>query len=245
MRETLQKLIQLQRLDDELHDLRQLRQKLEGLEKENREGLSFFNELLDKQRSHIEEAEAFIAEKERDIQEMEEAARRTRGRFNQITSQRELTAYNKESDTQRHLKQQHTEEINKVKVQLEETRESYAQKSQDREALSAQMQAAEQALREEIAVREAKTHEVNAQRAQIRKALPAATRSRYDRTAKARGGLAVADAQSGSCSACHLGVPPLQQQKLLKMDTLEICQSCHRVLIDHSLFASEADPAEG
>jgi len=52
---------------------------------------------------------------------------------------------------------------------------------------------------------------------------------RYAIVRKARGS-AVAEMQSGSCTACHMAVPPQLNIRVLKQEEMITCPNCHRIL---------------
>ena len=114
MRETLAMLVELQSLEDALRDLRINKQRLATLQTENAETKEVFLQMLAQQRLQIEETQAFCTEKETDIKGAEENARRARTRMSGVTSQRELTALNKELEIARRTNQQRTEEVVKL-----------------------------------------------------------------------------------------------------------------------------------
>jgi predicted nucleic acid-binding Zn-ribbon protein len=52
---------------------------------------------------------------------------------------------------------------------------------------------------------------------------------RYSIVRKARGS-AVAEMQGGSCTACHMAVPPQLNIRILKQEEMITCPNCHRIL---------------
>lgn len=52
---------------------------------------------------------------------------------------------------------------------------------------------------------------------------------RYQTVKKARG-QAVAEMQNGSCTACHMAVPPQLNIRVLKQEEMITCPNCHRIL---------------
>lgn len=52
---------------------------------------------------------------------------------------------------------------------------------------------------------------------------------RYEIVKKARGN-AVAEMQGGTCTACHMAVPPQLNIRILKQEEMITCPNCHRIL---------------
>ncbi len=231
LRETLVALVDLQRLEDELRDLRVAKAELEAMRRDNAEALAGFDAMLAAQVERIDETKTFYAEKEQEIHETEDNTKRSRARLTHITNQRELTALNKELDAQRRQIQQRNEELLKLMEELDAA-EADRQKKQDaRQTLQSQMVALEAELAGRVEVREGRAAEQMKRRAEIRAVLDRQLVARFDRIAKARDGVGVADVVDGTCSGCKIQVPPQQFIRLQRMESIEQCPSCVRILV--------------
>lgn len=231
MKQTLEMLVELQRLEDELRDLRTAKADLEALEQENAEALEGFDTMLAEQATRIDETKAFCEEKEAEIKETEEANRRSRTRLSGITNQRELNALNKELETQRRLTQQRNEELLKLLEQLEAAQGDYAKRKAERDALAEQMSALEAELAQRVQDKAALADQYTARRKELRSKLDRGLVGRFDRISRGRDGVAVADVVDGTCTGCRMQVPPQVFIRLQRMESLEQCQSCVRMLI--------------
>lgn len=247
MKETLAHLMELQAIEDELRDLRQTKNRLEALTKDNAETRAIFEEMLAERAAQIEEVRAFCTEKEEGIKEAEENTRRARSRLSTITSQRELTALNKELDAARRQNSQRSEELLKLMEQLEAAQADYEKKQAEFEALKQQMAEVEGELVERIASREAGITAQRARQQELRKALDPGLFSRFNRTVKARKGLAVVPmSEDGTCTGCRMQTPPQQAIRIQRMESIEYCQHCRRILVyTEGLDGPEAGAAEG
>ena len=223
-------LIELQELDDKLRDLRESKKGADALKLQNSEELAVLDSMLGQQSERIEETRAFCQEKAGEIEEKRDDMRRSRGRLSGITSQRELTAVNKELDSARRAIQLSTEELGKLESELEQAEADFATKEAQRAEIEAAMNAAVEAQHVGIAELEAHAGEFNARRAQIREQLDRPLVGRYDRISRGRDGGAVADVAGGTCSGCNMQVPPQVFIRLQRMNTLEACQHCSRIL---------------
>ncbi len=84
--------------------------------------------------------------------------------------------------------------------------------------------------RERTAADQAALDEIKNERAGVVQKLPAATAAAYDRIFKKRGGIVVAEATGGRCSACQIVLRPQYFQDLRRGDHLMFCESCGRIL---------------
>jgi len=241
VRETLAMLVELQSLEDALRDLRVNKQRLASLQSENEETETVFLQMLAQQRMQIDETEAFCKEKEADIKGAEENARRARSRLTGVTSQRELTALNKELEIARRTNQQRTEEVVKLLDQLEGAKAAYAKKEEEWSALSTQMKSLETSLKGDIETRESQATDHQGRQSEIRGQLDKPTLSRFDRISRGRNGYALAFVVGEACMGCQVSVPPQQLVRLMRMETLESCQNCKRLIV-HRESVEKGEP---
>lgn len=241
MKETLVMLVELQSIEDELRDLRLTKNRLEALRKDNAEARVVFEEMLAARSGQIEEVRAFCKEKEDGIKEAEENTRRARSRLSTITSQRELTALNKELDAARRQNNQRSEELLKLMEQLEAAQADYDKKTSEFEALKDKMASVEAGLVQRIADREAAASAHRARQGELRKGLGNALYSRFNRLVGARKGKGMAAVgPDGTCGGCRMSTMPQQHIRIQRMMSMENCQSCGRFLVDSSLMGGAA-----
>ncbi len=231
MKDLLAMLVELQQFDDALRDTRALQQRIETLSTENASSLELFDQMLAERGSRIDDVRAFIAEKTDELTRTEEATRRSRARMGAISSQRELSAVNKELDIQRRMNHALTGELTKLREELAEAEADHAKKQAERDTIAEQMKALETELRAQLETKLASGSDIQGRRDALRATMPARERGRYDRVAKARNGKAVADVLDGCCAACKMQVPPHQLQKVMRATSMEMCQSCQRMLV--------------
>ncbi len=224
-------LIELQELDDKLRDLRESKKGVDALKIQNAKELEVLDGMLGQQNERIEETRAFCAEKASEIEEKRDDMRRSRGRLSGITSQRELTAVNKELDSARRSIQTSTEEMGKLETELTQAETDFGEKKKQRKKIEKAMKASVKAQNASIAELESHAGEFNARRAQIREQLDRPLVGRYDRISRGRDGEAVADVAGGTCNGCNMQVPPQVFIRIQRMATMEACQHCSRILV--------------
>ncbi len=231
MRQILNLLVDLQGIDDALRDLRETQAKLVALEADNTKSLTAFDKLLGLVGARITETRAFCSEKEDEIRETETNISRSRVRLNAIQSQKELTALNKELDIARKTNQSRTEELGKLSDQLTTAEKDHAQKTTERHRLATEMASLEDDLRVAISDKQAGLGELNTRRKAIQSKLARDLFAKYERIARARNGMGVSRVQGETCSQCNMAVPPQVFIRLQRVETMEQCAHCQRILV--------------
>ena len=155
---------------------------------------------------------------------------RVEARLPEIQTQKEYVAVlkeidvakkaNKDVEEQMQAKQQ---EVAVLDADLQEKQEELAviqEKSDARGAELAQLLAeSEGALLKRTQTRESVAAE-----------LPVSLLRKYHTLFKRRGGLALALARNGACLGCHMQLPPQQYNKLLRVEEIQTCPHCNRIL---------------
>lgn len=243
MKESLIQLVELQRIDDAMRELREAQARLERVKADNEKGLSLFKGMLEKSAARIEETRGFYTERETQLKENESNLTRSRSRVTSVTNQRELNALTKELDNLRRANTSRQEELKKLSEQLQEAQAEHDKRVADRDALSQKMNEAVAKLEADIAERQEQAQELNTRRDEIRATLEKPMLARYDRISRGRNGIAIAEVtEAGTCTACNLATPPQQFIRLNKLETLENCSSCKRILVYLPALKGEVEP---
>ena len=106
-----------------------------------------------------------------------------------------------------------------------------------------QMDALEAGIQTRISDREAASSDHRARQSHIRDQLDRPTLARFDRLIRGRDGVAVSDVINQTCAMCRISVAPQTHIRLLRMETLEYCHSCLRIII-HKASLQEQENAD-
>lgn len=71
--------------------------------------------------------------------------------------------------------------------------------------------------------------------------VPAPTMSVYERTAKHRRGIAMAEAKDEICLECQMRIRPQLFQEIMRNDSIISCESCSRILFYRPPESPEAE----
>lgn len=245
MKETLLQLWDLQTIDDALRDLRDTQAKAATVEKENAESLAAFDAILQGLSDRIAETQRFMREKEDEIREVDANLSRSKQRLSTVQNNRELMALNKELEASRNANRLRTEELGKLLEVLTKSETDHAQKQAERASLEADMSAIVASLHADIAQKQTGLESLNARRVSVRATLPRELISKYDRISKGRNGQAVTDVPNGTCGGCNMAVPPQVFIRLQRLETLEACANCSRLLVYVAALGQEPASAAG
>lgn len=239
MKETLLLLLELQELENSLRGLREITASLGTVRTENQESLELFDRLLGENATQLEETLSFCKTTQGEIDKASDDARRARQRMNSITSQKELNALNKEIETARRNNQNNTEELKKLQGQYDEAKAAFDKRLADIEAMKADMQSIENGMVNEIEERTVQSSTQRARREEIHGVIERPTLSRFNRVMSNRAGVAMVEVMNEICGGCRMKVPPQQYNRVLRMNTLESCQQCSRMLVYRENFAQD------
>ena len=231
LKQTMEYLVDLQAIDDDLRHLRDARSGLEKIELENQESLVVFDKMLAAVAERLQETRAFVHEKEEEIRDAEANIGRSRQRMAGIQSQKELTALNKELETARRAVQARTEELAKLQEQLKVAESDHDRRSAERTTLAAEMSVVEQHQRDLITSKLVSVNDLQARRKVIQSKLSRELLSKYERISKGRNGQAVIALSTETCTGCNIAVPPQVFIRLIRGETMEQCAHCSRLLV--------------
>jgi uncharacterized protein len=93
-----------------------------------------------------------------------------------------------------------------------------------------QVDAEKNLARERTAKDQKELDQIRAERTEAAGKLPRATLAAYDRVRKKWGGVVIAEAVKGRCTACQIVLRPQYVQELRRGDQLMFCESCGRFL---------------
>jgi len=226
-------LIQLQKLDRQLHSLEELlgdlpqqvetiKAKLEGSRKELRE-----------QREALTEVRTTKSLQEGELKDMQEKTEKYREQLYSVTSNREYDAITASIDNM-------TEKTNEVETSILELleREDFLNKEIDVlepeiTALEGRLSEMETALQKKVKATEGEYQAFKKQRDEIGKTLDQRALYQYERIRHGIGNNAVAELHDGACSGCFSYIPPQRQVEIKAMQQLLLCESCGRILVFH------------
>ena len=213
---------ELRRLDEELA---QDRGTLEKLQAERSE----LEERIAADRARIQEMEKLRLDLVAEARQMGSQVEKSREKLTRARNEREANAAQREVEELRKLQRDREDEAKKLGTLVEEAKKSLAELTAQLEVVSTELAEKESPLSSHLGgiakEREAKAKEREA----IAATIPQLTLRRYEQV-RQRKGTALTQAVDGICQACHISLPPMLVQKLMRGDSLDQCPSCKRIL---------------
>jgi len=178
------------------------------------------------------------------VQAERDKIRKWEKRLNDIRNQREYLALSRETETSKRVNHETENQILEMMTQ--------------QEGLEAEMEVLEdQLLEEEVdceSERERVTCEIadmegNIASEKVRRDallpnLPKPLLRKYDAIRAKRLGIGLVAVHQGSCEGCHMRLPPQLYNILQRLDSIEQCPSCNRLIFWDGILETPDEPAE-
>lgn len=244
MKDQLLLLIEVQRHDARIQELESMRkagpEKLANLE----EDLRKVEALLARERTQLEETEAWRRQQELAMKDEEAAIQRAKQRANQVKNMKEAMANERELEATRRTAKEREEEVLKLATAVEAAKQSIAQHEGDLEALRKVVEEERQKVQAESARFEGEIGDERQKREEAAARVRPDVLKKYS-TIRMRRGLALVPVKNGTCQGCNMNIPPQVYNTLQRGDTVELCGSCHRIIYwDKLLENPDGRPAE-
>ncbi len=216
-------------LDVELKELRdavnQERQGLDG----KRSTLASLEERLARSQKNSGDMDKLRGDLMGEVRQMGIQVERSREKLARVRTEREANAAQREIEELRKLYRDREIEVEKLDGFLEQARTDMAQITGDRDKILAELAAVESDTVGRLAQGEAVVAEKEAARKALIANIPPVLYRRYE-LIRGRRGTAITFTTDGTCSACHMRLPPMLFHELTRENKFEQCPSCNRIL---------------
>lgn len=242
VREQLVLLLSLQSSDAKVRELQaavvNLPAKLDPL----RRDLARLQGMLDAERAKVAEAATWRRAQEEFISRESEALKAAKAKLQQSRNSREFGAATREIENKRKMVTDREQELRKVEGAAAATASALEGRDRDVAALRAQLAASEEAQADQLAQLKADLEAAVAARDAARGQVDPGHLKTYD-ALSAKRGFAVAPVVKGVCMGCHIAVPPQLNNQLARMESIETCPRCGRLVYRKELLDPPAAPA--
>ena len=225
----IENLENLAALDVELKELRDaVKQERQGLDAK-RATLASLEERLARSQKNSGDMDKLRGDLMGEVRQMSIQVERSREKLSRCRTEREANAAQREIEELRKLYRDREIEVEKLDGFLEQARTDMAQITTERDALLADLAAVEGDTVGRLAQGDAAVAEKEAIRAGLVANVPPVLYRRYE-LIRAKRGTAITYTTDGTCSACHMRLPPMLYQNLTRENKFEQCPSCNRIL---------------
>jgi len=241
VREQLVLLLQLQRSDARVRELQaavtQLPSRLDPL----RRDLAKLQGMLDAERAKLDETNTWRKAQQEIIDRERDALKQAQSKFQASKNTKEFNASSREVENKRKAIGDREIELKKVNEAAIQTTAQLAARDADVEALRSELTGNEAAMSGQLDGLKAELAEATAARDAARAQVAIQWIKIYD-TVSAKRGYAVAPVIKGVCQGCHMALPPQLNNILARMESIETCPRCGRLVYRKELL-EQVDPA--
>jgi predicted nucleic acid-binding Zn-ribbon protein len=231
----LRMLYELQRIDDGLNELDELRGNLPELVAELEGKVSDLESQVHEQEEYIKSSTLERMRMDAEIVSFREKIERYKSQQYQVRTNKEYDALTKEMETAKNQIAKHETEIEtildkqkKAKDELEKLMQQFEEERKELEEKKAEL--------EEVAASTADGElKLMHEREKVVVRMNKADFAIYQRISKAKQGKAVVSIKKGTCGGCHNVVPPQKLLELRQHDRIYTCEFCGRILVSEEL----------
>lgn len=216
-------------LDSELKDLQeQLAREREELATKRR-SLQDLDGKITRDRQSVEDMERMRNELMLELRQMSNQIEKSREKLSRCRTEREANAAQREVEELRKLFRDREIEIERLNGLAESARAGIETTTVDRDQISGELGETEGATTTRLSEAEAQAAEKEKARKELVALVLPTLYRRYELVRKRRG-TALAHTTEGTCSECHMRLPPMLYQQLRQSDDFGQCPSCNRIL---------------
>jgi uncharacterized protein len=224
---------ELRRLDDQLAEERGI---LANLKSE----LQKLDERLVIDRASLTEMDKTRGELIGEVRQMTTQIERSREKLSRSRNERESNAAQRELEELRKLQRDREDESTKLSTLSDAARKTIEDTEAAQKKIADDLGGRESDISKRVLDAMQERDAKIAERTRLAEAVPAMTLRRYEQVRKRKGN-AIAKTIDGTCLSCHMRLPPMLFQKLMRGDAFEQCPSCNRILY----YEPPADAHEG
>ncbi len=230
MFDQLRLLVRLQAMDKTLFDLGQEKDVIPGRLADLTQAEAALQNELAAQQAQLDQ----LLKRRSDLEEIADniraRLRRAENRLMGSKSTKEYQAANAEIEDGKDALKDNDGQLLEVMEQAEALEQKVAGLSQRFAALAAASKEERGQLEERYHNTENEISRMIGKREELAAEVDPALLKDYDFIRKARDGVALAAVSGGSCTVCHMTIPPQQYNELQRMDRIMSCPSCRRLI---------------
>ena len=237
MRDLMQ-LIELQKVDNELQALEELKGDLPQRVKQLRDELDAIKQNHEKCKKELDEIKRLKLHGEGELKDFQEKQNKYREQLYAVKSNREYDAITLELDA---VKEKIDQAETRV-LELMEKEQNLAANLQNLDSqvtvLTENLTINEKELQEKITKTEDDYRLWKKKRQELIVNVKRPILSTYERIRRVRGKNTVVEINKYACGGCHSAIPPQKAVEIRNMDQLILCESCGRILV----YKNEREP---
>jgi predicted nucleic acid-binding Zn-ribbon protein len=244
VRDQLMFLLQLQQADVKVRELEtaatQLPAKLDPL----RRDLAKLQGMLEVERSKLTETETWRKQQQDLLDNERTALKAAQSKLQASKNSKEFGAASREVENKRKSISDREAELKKVVEASAASTGQLQSRDKDVEGVRTELENSEAAMADQLNSIRTQLAEAKVIRDEARGKVEKTWLKTYDSLVGKRG-YAVAPVIKGTCQGCHMALPPQLNNILARMESIETCPRCHRLVYRKELLEPKAEtPAE-
>jgi predicted nucleic acid-binding Zn-ribbon protein len=212
---------------------------------QKREQLGHLESKLAAVQSSIREMERMRNELIAEIRQMSVQMDVSRDKLGRCRNERESNAAQREVEELRKLYRDREFEAQKLNGLIDSARIDVEKTEGERNALSIEMGSSAGAVETRLGQLGRETQEQRGRRETAAKEVPPVLYRRYETIRKRRGSAICHTEKGGTCSACHISLPPMMFQTLRRASEFDQCPNCNRIIYFRADAPVSETPKEG
>jgi predicted nucleic acid-binding Zn-ribbon protein len=239
VRDQLLNLLELQTCDVKVKELdaaaKQLPAKLDPL----RRDLTKLQGMLDAERAKLGETETWRKNQQEQLDRERDALKLAQTKFQASKNTKEFSAASREVENKRKSIQDREAELKKITETANTTNTQLTTRDADVQKLRDELSSGEAAMADQVNAVNSQLAEAKAARDAARAKVEKKWLGIYDSLAAKRG-YAVSPVIKGVCQGCHMALPPQLNNILARMESIEMCPRCGRLVYRKELLEPAA-----
>jgi predicted nucleic acid-binding Zn-ribbon protein len=196
--------------------------------------------MLDAERAKLAETEAWRKSQQETIDREREALKTAQSKLQASKNSKEFNAASREVENKRKAIQDREAELKKVSETIAQSKAQLDSRDADVQKLRDELAAGEAGMKDQVESLNAQLAEAITARDAARAGVEKQWVKTYD-TLAAKRGYAVAPVIKGVCQGCHMALPPQLNNILARMQSIETCPRCGRLVYRQDML--EPPPA--
>jgi len=241
VREQLVSLLQLQQSDVKVRELETAVNQLPGKLDPLRRDLAKLQTMLDAESAKLAETNAWRKQQQELIDRERDALKIAQNKLSASKNSKEFGAASREVENKRKAISDRESELKKVSEASAASGAQLDSRNKDVEGLRGQLAASEAEQAAQLAQLEAGLAEARAARDAARAAVDKQWLKIYDSVSQKKG-YGIAPVIKGVCQGCHMALPPQLNNILARMESIETCPRCGRLVYRKELLEPKPEP---
>ncbi len=195
--------------------------------------------------SRITQIEGTKSEVQGDLRQTSSLLEKSREKMQRCRNEREANAVQRELEELHRLIRERESDVKKLQGFIELAKADLEAVTTEKDAAAAEIDGSEGEAVKRVQGLQAEHDQAALRREEVIVELGGSLRRRYD-SILSRRGTAIARAQKGQCTACHIELSPMLYQNIMRLEEVNTCPSCLRILYwePETVAAEEAVAAD-